>query len=231
MVLSTTIDNPFEVIDSLDQLNQREALQPRLFLKTTDIHSIQSNANPMESRVLNKAMTKNETNYIDYTHLDFYQDLDPLMVTIRDNKTHVLVSSFFDIEIVMTINPSLYSQTLHVSDNKYFDKAFGWVLHKHCDPYLMGIYAHFALPVEIDPDRYLTLDGYNHTSAPYLTYIYKNEVQISLDEHELNDMIQSFTDILVPHNSPSISIMGGYYPNTDSNPWFGVFQIYDNYVN
>ena len=95
----------------------------------------------MESRVLNKAMTKNETNYIDYTHSDFYHDLDPLMVTIRDNKTHVLVSSFFDIEIVMTINPSLYSQTLHVSDNKYFDKAFGWVLHKHCDPYLMRIYA------------------------------------------------------------------------------------------
>ncbi|CAG2116127.1 unnamed protein product, partial [Medioppia subpectinata] len=67
-----------------------------------------------------------------------------------------------------------------------------------------------AIPVEIDPKAYLTIDGYNETSDSFLTYIYTNEVQISLDMYPLNAMIHSFAHILVPHNSPSIAIMGDH---------------------
>ena len=55
-------------------------------------------------------------------------------------------------------------------------------------------------------------------------------MDIALDYSQLNEMLITFTDIVVPYNSPGITIMGGLYVNTDSNSFFGTFEIFDGYV-
>ncbi|CAG2163699.1 unnamed protein product [Oppiella nova] len=81
-----------------------------------------------------------------------------------------------------------------------------------------------AIPVLINHSRFLTLDDENFD--PTLAYIKSNEVDISADSFPLNHMFLSFLNIFYSQMDSTLAIMGGIYPSTKSNPFFGIMNIF-----
>ena len=63
-----------------------------------------------------------------------------------------------------------------------------------------------------------------------IVWLICKEVDISLDTQPLHSSLLTFANITHSKISPSLSILGGLYPNTVSNPWFGIFDIFETQV-
>ena len=79
----------------------------------------------------------------------------------------------------------------------------------------------------IDSKRSLKFNETDLSFEPQLDYIRTKEVDISVDTYALDSLLLSFVNVTSNSLiSPSIAIMGGIYPNTESNPFFGIVKIF-----
>ena len=51
-----------------------------------------------------------------------------------------------------------------------------------------------------------------------------------LGQFRINEIILIFADILSQRIKPSLAIMSGFYPNTESHSYFDTLNIFDIYV-
>ncbi|CAG2165418.1 unnamed protein product [Oppiella nova] len=94
------------------------------------------NAKPLERQVIDKALVNRDQNYLDMGYDKMFPTIDTLMQEILYGQTHVLISSWFDSRLFKNTNNDENRKALHISRTTYFDKPYGWVTHRDCDPYV-----------------------------------------------------------------------------------------------
>ena len=86
-------------------------------------------ATQIESRIIDKALIKGNENYFDLTYSEMPTHYNDLISVIRDKRTHVLIASDFNIQLFIRQTDS-YKHSTHISRHQYFDRPYGWVVHK-----------------------------------------------------------------------------------------------------
>ena len=75
----------------------------------------------------------------------------------------------------------------------------------------------------------LILNTSNHSPCCVMLTT-KQATDISLEWVTLNEQILDFAEFLAPINIQALAMLGGYYPNTDTNQYFAILSIFDRYV-
>ncbi|CAG2103789.1 unnamed protein product [Medioppia subpectinata] len=127
-ILSFTITNPYKVIDSLEDLELRPKVEPRLYLASADLNSIRKRATPLEMRVLKRALSKYEQNYVDIRWGDFFYKLSAILDGIRAKRNEAVIMWLFNAELIMK-QVDAYT-TVHLAREQYYQMGYGHIVNK-----------------------------------------------------------------------------------------------------
>ena len=83
-----------------------------------------------------------------------------------------------------------------------------------------------AIPVFINSSRLLKFEESDLVFDPQLSYILSKDVDLGLEGFELDTLLLSFVNVSYSFITPSLAIMGGLYPNTQSNSFFGIINTF-----
>jgi hypothetical protein len=93
-------------------------------------------ATPIETRIINKALMSE--NYLDITYTGMYSEFDKLIVKVRDDRTHVFIASDFAMNFFVQ-QSDIFGHTIHIARHQYFDKPFGFLIHRDKANTTLGI--------------------------------------------------------------------------------------------
>ena len=75
--------------------------------------------------------------HLEYDFEKILEQMDIHMKKICIKYTHVLIGADAAIEDLISMNKVKYTPISHISRNKYFEKASGYVFHKKINTFLM----------------------------------------------------------------------------------------------
>ncbi|CAG2112766.1 unnamed protein product, partial [Medioppia subpectinata] len=133
-ILCITIETPFSVIDSIEELNQRPDLSPIVFVPEADIDDLKlrPDLSPIvfvpeadiddlksDSQLAFSMKNVKEENYLEYDYQKLFEGINPLIKNISVLKTHVLLAPKNSIELTIALNKERYEKITHLSKTRY----------------------------------------------------------------------------------------------------------------
>lgn len=132
-ILSITIENPYQYINNIEELEHRvDNLQLLLFVTESLINVFKTD--PKLGPVVNRALPDHKIDY-DFEKL-FTDHINQLIVNVSIKLTHVLLASYWDIQLVIEPQRQLFESMTHVSRTHYWDKVQGCVIPRHTNTLL-----------------------------------------------------------------------------------------------
>ena len=96
----------------------------------------QKNGKPIEKSIIEKGLEYGPENHINANRIKLYQKLKELMQNITESQTHVLIASEFIIDFIIYGNTMRQAHTFHISSNKYYYRAYGFVFNRNLDQFI-----------------------------------------------------------------------------------------------
>ena len=138
-ILSITINNPFSYIDSIEDLDKREDLQPILFVPDATVDNIQSSSKQKKS--IARAMANGRQNKLVYDHAELFQkNVDIIFNNVSVKQSHVLLASELDLQMIIKSNKIVFGQMTHISREHYYDMIYGYIFRKDMNRFVARTY-------------------------------------------------------------------------------------------
>ena len=128
-ILSINIDNPYSYIDSIEDLEKRNDLQPILFVPDVSIDNFRNDPKLETSMV--RALANDHQYKLNY---DFYEllekNIDQIFENVSIKQSHILLASKYDTELMLSLNKIKYGKITHISRQHYYDMIYGYIFRK-----------------------------------------------------------------------------------------------------
>ena len=132
-ILSITIINPFTFINSIEDLEKRDDLQPVLFFPDETIKNFQSD--PQLKKSMTRALANDRHNQLNYNFREFYQEhINPLFDNVSVKQSHVFLASKIDTDLLISMNKIKYGRMTHISHQHYYNRIYGYIFRKDLNP-------------------------------------------------------------------------------------------------
>ncbi|CAG2110866.1 unnamed protein product [Medioppia subpectinata] len=126
MILSITIKNPYEVIDTLAELDARPQLRPIVSLSIAKYQDLMSMGTRIEKKILTRNRNERD-NLIGSKNMLYYNQIARIVADIRERRTHVLIGTGGAISILeKAINTG--PKSVHMMADKGYYRCNGWIV-------------------------------------------------------------------------------------------------------
>ena len=97
----------------------------------------QKNGKPIEKSIIKKGLEYGPENHINTNRIELYRKLTQLMQNITESQTHVLIATESIIDLIIYGNTMRHgTHIFHVSTNKYYYRANGFVFNRNLDQFI-----------------------------------------------------------------------------------------------
>ena len=129
-ILSIMIITPFTFIDSIEDLEKRDDLQPLLFVPDAAIENIQSD--PKLKNSMSRALANNQENKLNHDYSELLQgNINRIFDNVSVKHSHVLLTSKSEAEIMISLNKIKYGPITHISRQHYYDMVYGHIFRRY----------------------------------------------------------------------------------------------------